>query len=189
MEGRPERAKSSNLGGEGRRSQGGEFQLPSLFRGYCLTPGMTCLPHLLCHQLVTHCEVFFPPRGAGLIFLPILLLSPLSQLPQSLGTGVTLQAICLTEPFASFIRTPDLTQELENPAKVERELENLKAPHLLSKGLPSASQRRVPALGDTGGHCGKAENGKISSGCRWRQGPCKRMIYRDGERPFVRPQT
>lgn len=32
-------------------------------------------------------------------------------------------------------------------------------PHLLSEGLPSASQHRVPALGDTGGHCGRAENG------------------------------
>lgn len=68
---------------------------------------------------------------SGPIFL-LILLSLLSQLPQSLGTAVTWQAICCTGPFSSFLRTSGLTQELENPAKVERELESLQVAALAS---------------------------------------------------------
>lgn len=120
--GRLERAKSSNLAGEGAKELGRRVPAPLFVLWVPLDPQNDVGVH--------------PMEGgkavSRLLFLLILLLSLLSQLPQSLGTAVTWQAICCTGPFSSFLRTSGLTQELENPAKVERELESLQVAALAS---------------------------------------------------------
>lgn len=119
--GRLERAKSSNLAGEGEKEPGRRVPAPLFVLWVPLDPR---------NDLGVH-PMEEGKAVSGPIFL-LILLSLLSQLPQSLGTAVTWQAICCTGPFSSFLRTSGLTQELENPAKVERELESLQVAALAS---------------------------------------------------------